>query len=244
MGFLKQQRMEAAYRELLGSESGATSVTSVTPTASSSTSGCRERRHADRGRDRRDPVRLKQPRSCPARRWSLAAFQRPVDLAVNQFAQPLADRLREIGGLPDVLVDALQNSRRRHVAIQQRLNLVTDHREEVALLHHTAAHQDSRRLIRFLGVRLLAQQEVRGSGGIERDRTVLGIEGRIGSHTKALNRYSLEDTVDGYALRSLTGLETVLPVSSRRMWSRVMATASCSPSWPKRRKNESFLLRN
>jgi len=29
MGFLKQQRMEAAYRELLGAESGATSVTEV-----------------------------------------------------------------------------------------------------------------------------------------------------------------------------------------------------------------------
>ncbi|ANM29589.1 hypothetical protein ABI59_08365 [Acidobacteria bacterium Mor1] len=67
----------------------------------------------------------------------------------------------------------------------------------------------------FDGQRLFARQEIESGDGPERDRTVLGIESRLGNHTRALNQYSLEDSVDGYALRSTTGVETLLPVSSR-----------------------------
>ena len=67
----------------------------------------------------------------------------------------------------------------------------------------------------FEGQRVFLRHEIESGDGADRDRTVIGVEGRIGAHTKAQNRYSLEDSVDGYALRSLTGVETVLPLSTR-----------------------------
>jgi uncharacterized repeat protein (TIGR01451 family) len=64
-------------------------------------------------------------------------------------------------------------------------------------------------------LRAFLRQEFESGGSLNRDRTVLGLESRLGKHTKALFNYSLDGTASGYALRSLSGVETVLPVGRR-----------------------------
>jgi uncharacterized repeat protein (TIGR01451 family) len=65
------------------------------------------------------------------------------------------------------------------------------------------------------GTRLFLRHELESGDGPERDRTLLGIESRLGARTKALSTYSLSDGANGSALRALTGVETVLPLSPR-----------------------------
>src|SRR5262249_54874741 len=48
-----------------------------------------------------------------------------------------------------------------------------------------------------------------------RDRTVLGVESRIGPNTKTTERYSLEEGAAGTTLRSTAGIETTLPLRER-----------------------------
>ncbi len=63
--------------------------------------------------------------------------------------------------------------------------------------------------------RLFLRHEVESGDGPLRDRTRLGIESRIGSHTRALAGYALEGGAGGAALRATTGVETVLPLNHR-----------------------------
>jgi uncharacterized repeat protein (TIGR01451 family) len=65
------------------------------------------------------------------------------------------------------------------------------------------------------GTRLFLRHELESGDGPERDRTLLGVESRIGARTKALSTYSLADGSEGTALRAMTGVETVLPVGPR-----------------------------
>jgi hypothetical protein len=62
------------------------------------------------------------------------------------------------------------------------------------------------------GARAFLRQEIENGDGITRDRTLLGIEGRIGTNTRATAGYALESGAEGAALRAMTGVETVLPV--------------------------------
>ena len=65
------------------------------------------------------------------------------------------------------------------------------------------------------GLRAFLRQELESGGGPDRDRTVLGLESRVARNTRALFHYSLDGTESGYALRAMSGVETVLPLSPR-----------------------------
>lgn len=64
-------------------------------------------------------------------------------------------------------------------------------------------------------LRLVARQELESGDGVDRDRTTVGIEGRVSDTTRAEVGWRLEDGADGSAVRSLAGVETVLPVGER-----------------------------
>jgi uncharacterized repeat protein (TIGR01451 family) len=64
-------------------------------------------------------------------------------------------------------------------------------------------------------LRLFLRQEFQSGDGPERDRTVAGVEGRSGPHTKASSKYTLECGLDSSSLRALTGVETLLPLDER-----------------------------
>jgi hypothetical protein len=66
------------------------------------------------------------------------------------------------------------------------------------------------------GTKAFLKQEWQSSDdGPDRDRTLAGIESRVGRYGRALAQYSLEDAADGYIVRSLTGIETAMPVGER-----------------------------
>lgn len=65
------------------------------------------------------------------------------------------------------------------------------------------------------GMRIFLREELESGDGPDRDRTLLGVESRIGESTRALFNYSLEGTATGTALRALSGVETVLPLGPR-----------------------------
>jgi len=65
------------------------------------------------------------------------------------------------------------------------------------------------------GMRAFLRQEFESGDGPDRDRTVMGLESRVARNTRALFHYSLEGRADGYALRAMSGVETVLPLSPR-----------------------------
>jgi uncharacterized repeat protein (TIGR01451 family) len=66
------------------------------------------------------------------------------------------------------------------------------------------------------GQRLSLKEEVESGPGTPRHaRTFLGLESRIGAHTRALTSYTLEGGATGAALRSSSGVETVLPLSPK-----------------------------
>jgi uncharacterized repeat protein (TIGR01451 family) len=66
------------------------------------------------------------------------------------------------------------------------------------------------------GTKAFLKQEWQSSdAGPDRDRTLAGIESRVGRYGRALAQYSLEDAVDGYVVRSLTGVETAMPAGER-----------------------------
>jgi len=73
------------------------------------------------------------------------------------------------------------------------------------------------------GTKLFLRHELESGDGPERDRTRLGVESRIGAHTKALAGYALEGGVSGSALRSTAGVETALPLSHRSALSLSLA---------------------
>jgi hypothetical protein len=62
------------------------------------------------------------------------------------------------------------------------------------------------------GHRLFLRHEAESGDGDRRDRTALGVESRIGANTKATARYEMQGGASGTALRSMTGIETVLPL--------------------------------
>jgi hypothetical protein len=62
--------------------------------------------------------------------------------------------------------------------------------------------------------RLTLRQEWESGGPFPtRDRTVLGLDSRVGERTRALARYTLEEGEAGISLRSSAGIETVWPLS-------------------------------
>jgi len=61
----------------------------------------------------------------------------------------------------------------------------------------------------------LRQEWQSGGDGPDRDRTLAGIESRVGRYGRALAQYSLEDSLDGFVVRSLTGVETAMPAGAR-----------------------------
>jgi uncharacterized repeat protein (TIGR01451 family) len=66
------------------------------------------------------------------------------------------------------------------------------------------------------GRRLVLKQEYESGGSFgNHARTLLGLESRLGAHTRALVNYTLEGGDAGTALRSSSGIETVLPLSSK-----------------------------
>jgi uncharacterized repeat protein (TIGR01451 family) len=62
------------------------------------------------------------------------------------------------------------------------------------------------------GRRLFLRHESESGDGETRDRTAIGVETRIGANTKATARYEMQGAASGTALRSSTGIETVLPL--------------------------------
>lgn len=52
-----------------------------------------------------------------------------------------------------------------------------------------------------------------GVGGADRDRTILGIESRIGPNTRATAAYAMEGGAAGTSLRSTAGIETEIPLT-------------------------------
>jgi hypothetical protein len=65
------------------------------------------------------------------------------------------------------------------------------------------------------GLRAFLRQELESGGGPDRDRTVLGLESRVARNTRALFHYSLDGTESGYALRAMSGVETILALGPR-----------------------------
>ena len=65
------------------------------------------------------------------------------------------------------------------------------------------------------GRRLFFRHEIESGGGgfPTHRRSLVGIESRVGIHTRALVNYALEGGAAGVALRASSGIETVLPVS-------------------------------
>jgi hypothetical protein len=61
--------------------------------------------------------------------------------------------------------------------------------------------------------RLVLRQELESGDGPTRNRTSLGVESRVGPNTTTYARYELAGGAAGTALRSTTGVETVLPLS-------------------------------
>ncbi len=60
----------------------------------------------------------------------------------------------------------------------------------------------------------LRQEWQSGGDGPDRDRTLAGVESRVGRYGRALAQYSLEDAIDGFVVRSLTGIETAMPAGA------------------------------
>jgi uncharacterized repeat protein (TIGR01451 family) len=66
------------------------------------------------------------------------------------------------------------------------------------------------------GRRFLLRHEIESGGGTPtRNRTLAGLESRIGANTRALVNYTLEGGAAGTALRASSGIETVVPLTPR-----------------------------
>jgi uncharacterized repeat protein (TIGR01451 family) len=64
------------------------------------------------------------------------------------------------------------------------------------------------------GRRFVLKHEIQSGGSYPtQNRTLVGLESRIGAHTRALVNYTLEGGAAGTALRASSGIETVLPLT-------------------------------
>lgn len=64
------------------------------------------------------------------------------------------------------------------------------------------------------GVHAVLRHEIESGDGDNRDRTLIGLESRLGRHTRSFARYALMQGAEGSTLRSTSGIETSLPVSA------------------------------
>ncbi|MCZ6599280.1 MAG: hypothetical protein O7A07_00400, partial [Acidobacteria bacterium] len=64
------------------------------------------------------------------------------------------------------------------------------------------------------GLRAVLRHEIESGDGVTRDRTLIGLESRLGRHTRSFARYALMQGAEGSTLRSTSGIETSLPISA------------------------------
>jgi uncharacterized repeat protein (TIGR01451 family) len=63
------------------------------------------------------------------------------------------------------------------------------------------------------GLQAVLRHEIESGDGPDRDRTLIGLENRLGRYTRSFARYALMQGAEGSTLRSTTGIETSFPIS-------------------------------